>query len=584
MSAGLSTLLRCQWKLARNAWRPDSRGRSHLIATVLVVPLFMLMLFVFSVYFLSYSGLIRVSSRGAVGLMAHLAAAGRTIETLSISSTTIFFIISLGALQQAFETFYLAPDLSLLLTSPISRRAVLTVKLLINMRWDALMVFMTAVPIWVAFGIWLRASPVFYLVLFFSWLCLLILVSALAVVLTMVLVRIVPAPRLRQIVLSFLFGFILLSVVLIQGMVSGAWNREGILSLLERGLLTQQVWLPSVWLSRGLLALMAGNPREGWPWLAALGIGTVVALAAAYGVGLRLYAEGWTSTQHAESLAERQRRSRGWSRPTSPLFALVRKDLRLFSRQPIEWYRAALGLVAMATALVVFTAEERQAASATVLSLAMGFVGASTFAVNLSLRGLTKESLNWWILQASPLTEGGILRAKFLTAFIPTGVYACLAMTGMQVVLRLPLFVLPLSIPIMLIMVAGLTALDLAIGIWRADFHQAAETRNADIVAVLVSQAANYFLLSPALILPSLSVLWASPSKQVELLRILLAEAALLIPLNAVIVALARRYSLRGIRALRLSEAVKSARPPRQRAGTPHPPQNSNVHQTEFML
>jgi hypothetical protein len=581
MSRGLGVLLRCQWRLVRNAWRPDSRGRSHLIAAIFVLPLFMFMFFVFAIYFLRSSGLPRTGLPGALRLMTPHAITGGAIETLVISTTAIFFIISLGALQQAFETFYLAPDLPLLLASPISRQAVLTVKLLLNVRWDALMVFMTALPLWIAFGIWLRASPGFYLVLILGWLCLLLFVSAVAVVLTAALVRIVPVPRLRQIVLSFLFGFILLAIVLIQGAVSGAWGREDMPSLLGRGLLTQQMWLPSIWLSRGLLALATGNPQEAWPWLAGLGIGTALAVIGAYGVGLRIYAQGWTLAQQAESLAGRRHRhtkAKSWSRSVSPLLALVYKDLRLFSRQPIEWYRAALGLVAMATALVVFTAEERQAASAVVLSFAMGFVGASTFAVSLSLRGVSKEGLSWWIIQASPLTEGAILWAKFLTAFIPTGIYACLAMMGMQIALKLPLFVLPLSIPIMLVMVAGLTALDLAIGIWRADFHQAAETRNADIVAVLVSQAANYFLLSPALILPSLSILWASPSRHVELLRSLQAEAVLLVPLNALIIVLARRYSLKGIRALRLSEGIKLLRSPRQRADISPSMQNSGVH------
>ncbi|MBM4430368.1 MAG: hypothetical protein FJ026_08500, partial [Chloroflexi bacterium] len=554
------SLLRCQLRIMRNAWRPDSRGRSHLFAALLVVPLFMFMLFAFSVYFLSYSGLVRASSP-----IAQPAVPENTVEMLSISSTTIFLVISLGALQQAFETFYLAPDTSLLLASPISRRAILTVKLLANMRWDALMVFMTAVPIWVAFGVWLHVPPIFYPLLFVGWLLLLILVSGLSVALTMLLVRIVPAPRLRQVVLSFLFGIILLVVVLFQGIVSGAWSREGVLSILERGLLTRQIWLPSVWLSRGLLAFVLGHPGEGWPWLALLALGTILAALLAYAAGAQLYARGWVGALNTESGAARRRRAQAWSRPTSPTLAVMRKDLRLFSRQPIEWYRAALGLVAMATALAVFTAEERQASRALVLSLAMGFVGASTFAVNLSLRGVSKESFNWWILQASPLTEGGILWAKLLTAFVPTAFYACLAMVGMQLLLRSPLVVLPLSIPVMLAMVAGLTALDLAIGIWRADFRQAAETRNADIVSVLVSQAANYFLLTPALIMPSLSALWANPNKQVELLRTLLAEAVLLIPLNALVVLCARGYSLRKIRALRLSEAARPTRPPRRK-------------------
>jgi hypothetical protein len=526
------------------------------------MPAFMFLLFLVSVYFLSFSGLLKASPRGNPGLASGLPAVGTAVEALSISSTTIFFVLCLGGLQQAFETFYLAPDLALLLTSPISRRAVLACKFLTNMRWDALMVFMTAVPIWVAFGIWLRVPLAFYLALGASWLALLFLVSGLAVALTMLLVRIISGPQLRQILLSFLFAFVLLLAVLMQGALSGLWRREGIMSLLEQGMLTRQVWLPPVWLSRGLVALMTGNPREAWAWLAILGAGAALALAIAYGISQRLYAVGWVSAQGAEALAGPQHGRKRWSRQASPVFALVRKDLRLFSRQPVEWYRAALGAVAMAAALVAFTSQERQPSSAVVLSLVMGLVGASTFAVNLSLRGVTKESLSWWILQASPLSELDILRAKFLTAFLPTGLYACLALAVMQRVLRLPLLLFPFSVPVMLVMVAGLTALDMAVGIWRADFQQAAETRNADMVAVLVSQMANYFLLGPGLLLLSLSTFFADPRFRLAPLSMLLVLAALVLPMNALVVVVARHYSLRGIRALRLSEVAARVRLP----------------------
>jgi hypothetical protein len=378
------------------------------------------------------------------------------------------------------------------------------------------------------------------------------------IALAMVLVRFISAPRMTQIMLSFFLVTGLGFVIVIQGFVTGVWDRQGLMRLLGSRFLSRQVWLPSVWLSRGLMGLLNGDGGAAtWPWFALLAGATVLAMALAYLAGMRLYSVGWSRVQQAASTPRRAhtrarwvpgawwRKALGWG--------LMRKDLLLFARQPVQWYQAGVAAVVIVMILINFVGQKRDAVTALVLSVVMGYVGASTFAMNLSLQGVSREGRNWWILQTSPLAERDIFRSKFLTAFLPASLYATLALGGMQAALGLPLLVSLLSLPISVIMVAGMIGLDMAVGLWRADMQRATATRNADVVAVILSQLLNYIFLGPALFLlalPSLSGVGVYLSLPVMLLLI----TAAFIPFSGVVLWLTWRYCLRALRALRLSE------------------------------
>ena len=552
MMRGLLLLLRQQWLMWRNAWRPESRQRSRMIGALVTIPLFMGGLFAASLYFLRESGLVEMLALADIFAGAGSSARALTVEALSLSTTTTFLMISLGALDQAFESYFLAPDLPLLLTAPISRQAVFCLRFLMNMRWDATMILVTAIPVWLAFAVWLHAPAVFYLVLLIGWMLLLVFVSGLGVILAMILARFVTHSRVRQILISFMLSVGLLVVVLIQGFVAGVWSREGVQALLGVRVLSRQVWLPSVWLSKGLAGLMMGDASS-WPWLGALAVTAMLSFGIAFWAAMRAYRRGWSLVQTAERVEPSRARRRPQLISHSASWALVQKDLRLFFRQPMQWYQAVLGTIAVVMVLVNFVGEYREDTSAFMLSLVMGYVGASTFAMNLSLRGIAKEGLSWWIVQASPLEDRDILRAKFGTAAIPTAIYACLSLIGMGALLRLPWWATAVSVPILLALIVAMISVDLAVGLWRTDFGRVAQTRNADVTAVLVSQLLNYLLLSPGLLLLSLPPLFERFGLRLEL-GSMIAFSTIFYPMSAVATLLSRKYSLRALSALRLSE------------------------------
>lgn len=561
MSA-IGALARGQWRIWRNGWRRDSRYRSQRVGMVIVMPLFMGLLFGGTLYFLRHSGLMEMLQLGAILPDARESAARLSLEALAISSTATFVVIALSSLEQAYETFFLVDDLPLLLSAPISRRAVFGYKFVANMRWDAAMILAMALPIWLAFAVWQQAPALFYLVLVIAWGLLLILVSGMGTLLAMLLARFIPTPRLRQFVISFTMAAGLLMVIGVQGLITGLWRGEQVIDLLSVQWLSRQTWLPSVWLTRALEPLMRGDGASAWRWLALLAAGAGVGLATAYTATMRAYRDGWSQAQDA---GQRRRDSRldVTSRRTgiaSPVWSMVAKDLRLFLRQPTQWYQAILATVVIIMVVANVASQQRGLPGAFMLTLIMSYVGASTFAMNLALRGVSKEGASWWLMQIAPVSDVQVYWSKFGTAFLPTAIYGSLALLGMQTALRIPVRVQLLSLPLLLIMTIGMIAAELAVGIWRTDLQRGAQTRNADLVAVLVSQWLCYLLIAPGLFALSLPPLLARIEAQDPLRFMLVFALGTMVPASLFYAWVGWRYAVMSLGALRLSEEPASLR------------------------
>ena len=557
MSAHLRTLLRFQARQVRNSFRSDARGRRRLLVSLCILPLFALSLLVATRHLVTASGLLELYALGELSELAQRSATNLTLEGLSVSATITFVILCLGSVDQAYETLYQSRDTILLLSAPIPRSALFGYRLLLNLRWDAIMVLVMALPIWVGFGIWLRAPLLFYLALPVGWLLLMLIVSGIGTALAMLLTRWIPPSRLRQVMVTFMMviGFSL--VAGLQALITGLLTRDGMVQLMQANMLTRQGWLPSVWLSRCLGALLIGEPLTALPWFLALFGGAALCLYLAYRTAMRSYTIGWSNAQDSGEAAKPDRRQPQFSTRRTPMLAVVHKDLLLFMRQPAQWYQAALGTLAIAMVLVNYVGQERDAAGGLMIALVMSYVGASTFAMNLSLKAFSNEGKSWWLLQSAPLSDRQLFRAKLLMAGAPTATYALLALLIMQRILAVPWGYALASLPVCLVMVAGMICADVAIGLWRADL-QAPVSRNADPVAALVSQGVNYFMLAPAILLLALPPVLAARGIDVPLAALLALTGGIAVLESGLAMLLSRRLALGILRALRHGEPIPS--------------------------
>jgi hypothetical protein len=109
-------------------------------------------------------------------------------------------------------------------------------------------------------------------------------------------------------------------------------------------------------------------------------------------------------------------------------------------------------------------------------------------------------------------------------------------------------------------MTVGMIAAELAVGIWRTDLQRGAQTRNADLVAVLVSQWLGYLLIAPGLFALSLPPLLARIEVQNPLRFMLVFALGTMVPASLFYIWVGWRYATMSLYTLRLSGEPASPR------------------------
>ena len=246
----------------------------------------------------------------------------------------------------ALGSLFLSSDLELLMSAPVDRRAVFLSKMLDGMLPSYTIILVTASPALIAFGIGQNWGPLYYLLVVLTLIVLPFFPAGLGAVLVMLVARVAPARRVREI-LGFagaLFG--------LGCGVLGQTSRLWIPNLLGGPGSTQpnvQALIDDV---RGLAGVPV-PPLLAGRGLASAGLGDWAPLVVSYSgyllftVGFfmlcvwladRLYAAGWVRMQSSGSSKRGRERSAraaaraGWLGRAPAWFAITLKDWRVLPR------------------------------------------------------------------------------------------------------------------------------------------------------------------------------------------------------------------------------------------------------------
>lgn len=411
----------------------------------------------------------------------------------------VFFGISalLGGIFLSFgmllQTLYLAGDMEFLLSAPIPTRAVFMSKLIQAALPNLIIIGLFSGPALMGLGLSQGFTFLYYWMVPVILAVLVLAGAGLGSMLVMLVVRLV-APRRAAEVLGLIGG--LTAVVCAQsGQFAGRF--EGGLLPAERmedlvgaaGLLVNPL-NPLAWPGLGLNGIGRGE------WLAGLGFSgltlviTLGIFAAALTMAERLYLSGWARVQIGTTARRRQRR--GGVRPDRshrvlgwlaaglprPVKAMILKDVRVYRRD----LRNLSQLVFPIVMVVVWTVSAlRMEGGTEEASLARDFgpqmsVGIALFLGwmflgRFGMMSFSSEGRHWWIVKTAPIREVHLLLAKYLVAFLPPVVFSVVYLFFMGLVQQVSLFMLLYQLVVTLVLMASLTGLMLAFGIWSANFE-----------------------------------------------------------------------------------------------------------------
>ncbi|MBN1177765.1 MAG: hypothetical protein JXD18_01025 [Anaerolineae bacterium] len=461
MGHDLALLLANKARLIRNGWRQRFQGgswRQRLAPVTVVVWLGLLGYGAFS---------------GFQFLRDTLGTAAAPVASEALGGVFLggMMLVLVNGMRQMFDTFFLSGGLALLLSTPLSRRAVFVDRFLEGIADNAVYAGVMVLPPGAAF-LYAFGAPWFaYIWLVVSFLLLLVGLTAISILLDMAIVRLIPAARARQVLVSVNMVLMLGIIILYNAFSARIVQPDRAIAFLASEHISRQAYLPTQWMAQSLVSLTPGYTASFW-LPAGLLVGTSVALAVvAVWVAGRLYARGWGAAQ--ESARRRRTRTGGTAPSTrggSPLLAFLTKDLRYFLRDTRSWGMLLFGLVILAFfglsyARDMASASELMIAGAGVLLPGMG----GLLSARWMLTVFAQEGEAWWVIQSSPLREVEVFYAKFVLNYGLALLYNSVAVALFGLLSPVPAGWLPAAMLLVAILALGTTAIGLAVAAWRAN-------------------------------------------------------------------------------------------------------------------
>jgi ABC-2 type transport system permease protein len=383
---------------------------------------------------------------------------------------------------------YLSNDIELLLSFPVPARAVFLAKQIESGVGTFTFAAALSVPPLIGFGLAVRYGPLYFVAGLLAITLSAIAGAALSTLVVMIVARVVPARRLAEI-LGVIAALVSLSCSQWGWFVSPGLRDQTTIAGLQALAAIDAPWSPFSWAGHAQQALGRGEWLAGAGYFApfaavTLGAGALCLLAAE-----RLYYTGWARVQVAPRSS---RAAAGAGRaPATPAVAawldrvpawrrlravraIVVKDWRLLRRD----LRYLSGLITPFVLLLLYMASfmlnprtpsgslERVLVFARPLpGLGLGLFTAMLVSNQLALMAFSLEGRQYWQLKSAPLGPYDLLAAKFLYAYVPLVMLSALMLLVPDVLLGASWLGVLHGLSALLLIGAGLAALNLAVGV-----------------------------------------------------------------------------------------------------------------------
>ncbi len=347
----------------------------------------------------------------------------------------------------AFATLYMSDDLELLFMAPLSTRAVFAVKSLVVAGGGFITVLIFIFLPALFYGFLFGAGPLFYLWAVLVALGLWATGIALAELLNLLVMRIVPPHRSREAVglLGGVGGLLIALFFQIPNLIIQGNEQLDLSGWLGRQqeLMRVMDFFPWGWASRALAGAAAGNQWSGLGWsLLLLALGAAI-LGAAFLLVERGFRRGWiTLTQgeggrHSRKGRHREKRTaealpgdeRSLYLPISPeaavkssswrgMWAVAKKDLLYLKRDSREWFGYLIPLILLAFFIgqhIFLPGGSSQASLVSILT-----IYTIMFSGNMAAQSFGREGESEWILNSVPLAGWPVVWGKLAAAALPT--------------------------------------------------------------------------------------------------------------------------------------------------------------------
>ncbi|HEX2750933.1 MAG TPA: hypothetical protein VHM91_23200 [Verrucomicrobiales bacterium] len=493
LAAEIALLARVHWRTFRAKARQTAQHSRLLSVTILLF----LGGYMVAGYWMFNRGLEYVMSMPGIGLM---------LTTRVLYMTYFFFMVMLifSNAVLLYSGLFRGKETPWLLTTPLSPRAIFlwkTIESFIVSSWGLAIL---SAPLLASVGRTFGAGPMFYVKCAVIYPLLLMLPAAVAAMLVAALVR---------------WWGTTLKVITIIVVALGAWKilsgwfgpsdlaelakttdiGKGFKKVLGFTEVTMNRFLPSAWMSEMMLHWSHGYESRGLFYGLLLLSWAMMLGWACTAVASRATFPAWNLSQWRRAQRTGRRRQKfsvalesaftgGWLRRVPFLrrdtAALIRKDLKEFSRDPAQWVPCLI----VFSLLLLYASNLNRAADAdpskplfklvlSSLNFGVCSLTLSTLTTRFIFPMFSLEGRRLWILGLSPVGMARVFRQKLLQYAAITGLATCTLMFISGIKLGMPGPELLYYCGAIIFMSTGLTALALSLGVLFPNFHDASPAK-----------------------------------------------------------------------------------------------------------
>jgi ABC-2 type transport system permease protein len=488
------------------------KGRRKTLVMVLAGVAFWVLLF-----FLSFRVLKYFQSVEVIGdLLAH--------HLLGMILMVFFSLLIFSHVITALSNLYLSSDLELCHACPAKIEEVFVSRAVYTLVDSSWMVIVFGLPVMMAYGFVFKPGFGFYFSLLHMGLGLALIAGGIGILTTMILVRIFPAQRTRDVIM--LLGVCGLGALYLMFRLlrpERLVDPDAFFSIAQYMAALQgpdSPYLPTHWMTEALWAYLSGSSTKDVSFHSGLLWSTAGAVAIVnVWVAETIYFSGFSKSQEAKRRRSGKRLLDFFvamiRRPFKPeLAAIVDKDLRTFFRDNAQWSQLLL-----LGALVVVYVYNFSVLPLDKSPIRIDFLQNEIAFLNVGLAGfvlcaisvrfifpaVSSEGAAFWIVQSSPVLLRRFLWTKFALNLFPMLVLGEVLIVLTNRLLEVTPFMMGLSSVTMFLAVFGIVALGVGMGAMYPNFsHQ-------NIAQVATGFGGLIFMILSAAFVALIVVLEAGP-------------------------------------------------------------------------
>lgn len=456
------------------------KGKGQDKSSVRVAALFTLgICFWCAVFWVSHRVLLYFSSIEKIGELL-------SFKLLSMIVTVAFFLLLISSIITSVSRFYLSKDLIRLHSMPVPAHKLLISRWLTSLLDSSWMVLIYIFPILLSYIMVFDKGVFSFVIMIFATFSLAVTASAIGSIAVIILVIVIPAGRLKRIVLiSGLLLFVFLYIgfrMLKPEQLVDPEAFQTVLAYIASLETPSSPFFPGSWVFDSLKAALRGSTVS-----AVLGTCLSWSFSLLLVYFLVFFSEKFYRKGVSKNIGSADRSARPEKRIalstkflSPPVHALTVKEIKTFFRDQTQWSQIFLVAALILIYLYNFTVLPIEKAPIqelylqnllSFLNMGLALFVLTSVAARFAFPAVSLESESFWIIRSSPVSISRFLWIKFFIHYIPLLFLTEFLVIVTNLLLDVTPFIMLLSVVTVFFLVPPVVMLAVGIGSIYADFR-----------------------------------------------------------------------------------------------------------------